>query len=63
MPSYMNALIPLMVGVVVLAFPQVFTKKDLKEKENVSTRRKIQIIGIAAIILSVVLFLKGTAFK
>ncbi|MDD4182849.1 MAG: hypothetical protein PHT53_03405 [Candidatus Omnitrophica bacterium] len=63
MPSYMNALIPLMVGVVILAFPQIFTKKDLTQKENMPARKKIQIIGIAAIILSVVIFLKGTAFK
>jgi hypothetical protein len=59
----MNALIPLMVGIVILAFPQIFTKKDLTQKENVSTRKKIQIIGIVAVILSVVIFLKGTAFK
>jgi len=63
MPSYMNALIPLMVGVVIIAFPHVFTKKDLTKKENLPTRKKIQIIGIAAIILSVIIFLKGTAFK
>jgi len=63
MPNFMSALIPLVVGIVVLAFPQVFTKKDLKSKEGASAKKTIQIIGVVAIIVSVVLFLKGTAFK
>ena len=63
MPNFMSSLIPLVVGIVVLAFPQVFTKKDLKSKEGASAKKTIQIIGVVAIIVSVVLFLKGTAFK
>lgn len=64
MPSYLGVLVPFIVGIIVLAFPQVFTKKDLSKKENMSTKRTIQIIGIAAIIASVVFFLiKGTTSK
>ncbi|MCK9573137.1 MAG: hypothetical protein M0R20_01885 [Candidatus Omnitrophica bacterium] len=63
MQNFMSSLIPLVIGIVVLAFPQVFTKKDLKSKEGASAKKTIQIIGIVAIIISVVLFLKGSAFK
>jgi hypothetical protein len=57
MPNYMFVLIPLIVGVIVLSFPQVFTSKDLNKKENLPTKRTMQIIGIIAIIASVVFFL------
>lgn len=60
--NFLNALIPLIAGIVILALPQVFTKKDLREKENASTKRTIQIIGIVAITVSIVLFLKGVPF-
>ncbi len=63
MSNFIIVLIPLVAGIIVLSFPQVFTKKDLKSKENVSVKRTIQIIGIAAVILSVIFFLKGTTFK
>ena len=64
MPNYMLVLIPFLVGIVVLCLPQVFTKKDLSKKENASTKMTIQIIGIAAIIASVVIFLmKGTSVQ
>lgn len=63
MSSFMSVLIPLMIGIIILAFPQVFTKKDLKSKEGASAKKTLQIIGIAAVIISVILFLKGTAFK
>jgi len=63
MSNFISTLIPLMIGIIILAFPQVFTQKDLKSKENAPTRKKIQIIGIAAIIVSVIIFLKVTAFK
>lgn len=57
MPNYVLVLIPLIIGIIILCFPQFFTKKDLNKKENISTKRTIQIVGVAAIVASVVIFL------
>lgn len=63
MLKYINALVPLVIGIIILAFPQFFTKKDLNAKENKSTKTTIIVIGIIAIVISVLVFLKGTNLK
>lgn len=54
----------MIIGIIILCLPQVFTKKDLNSKENLSTKRTMQIVGIAAIVTSVIIFLvKGLSGK
>ena len=57
MLPYINFLIPLILGMIVLLFPQVFTKKDLNEEDNKKTKKRLRLAGIAAIIAGIVIFL------
>jgi len=43
--SFIDALIPLGFAVLILVFPQWFTKKDLKAEENRGLAGKLKLIG------------------
>jgi len=43
--DFIDALIPLGVAVLLLAFPQLFTKKDLKADENKRLAARLKMIG------------------
>ena len=43
--EYIDALIPLAGPLLLLAWPQAFTKKDLKAEENKTLARRIRMIG------------------
>ncbi len=43
--NFIDALIPLGFAVLLLAFPQVFTKKDLKADENKRLAARLKTIG------------------
>jgi hypothetical protein len=43
--QYIDALIPLAGALLLLAWPQAFTKKDLKAEENTTLARRFRMIG------------------
>ena len=43
--EYIDALIPLAGALLLLAWPQAFTKKDLKAEENKTLARRLRMIG------------------
>jgi uncharacterized membrane protein len=43
--EYIDALIPLVGALLLLASPQAFTKKDLKAEENKTLARRFRMIG------------------
>ena len=43
--DFIDALIPLGIAVLLLAFPQSFTKKDLKAEENKKLAARLKTIG------------------
>ena len=48
--KYIDCLIPFCGGVIVLLFPQVFTKRDLAAEENAKIRKRLRLIGVFLIV-------------
>ncbi len=59
MLKYADALIPFIAGIALIAFPQLFTKKDLNAENNKPLKKRMRLIGIIGIV-SGALILLGT---
>ncbi len=57
---YIDALIPLTVGVFVSLFPQALTKVDLAHPENKKTADKFRIAGAVLLVAALIAFVTST---
>jgi len=56
---FIEALIPLGFGVLILVFPQWFTKKDLKAEENQTVAGRLKKIGWVLLGAGILIFIAG----
>ena len=52
----LDLLVPFGIGVLLLVFPQWFTKKDLKAEENLKLAKRLKTIGWALLAAGVLVF-------
>ena len=52
----LDLLVPFGIGVLLLVFPQWFTKKDLKAEENLKLAKRLKMIGWALLAAGVLVF-------
>ncbi len=61
--NYIDCLIPLVAGIVVLLAPQILTKKDLAAEENASTRKRLRWAGVLLVVAGVLIFVATVAVQ
>ena len=59
--DYIDCLIPLVAGILVLLAPQVLTKRDLAAEENASTRKRLRLAGVLLVVAGILIFVATVA--
>lgn len=59
MGELMNVLFTLSIGVVILLFPQKFTKHDLSLEENQNTAKLLRLAGFGLVAAAILLFVSS----
>jgi hypothetical protein len=61
--DFLDALIPLGIAVLLLARPQMFTKKDLKAPENTKTAGLLKKAGIILLVAGILILISNLMTK